>query len=32
MQTMLTQGYLSGEFKETVEVPLLVEMFDDYED
>ena len=29
MQTMLTQGYLSGEFKEAVEVPLLVEMFDD---
>jgi hypothetical protein len=29
MQTMLTQGYLSGEFKETVEVPLLLEMFDD---
>jgi hypothetical protein len=29
MQTMLTQGYLSGEFKETVEVALLVEMFDD---
>ena len=32
MQTMLTQGYLSGEFKETVEVPLLVEMFDDDDD
>jgi hypothetical protein len=31
MQTMLTQGYLSGELKETVEVPLLVEMFDDDE-
>ena len=29
MQTMLTQGYLSGEFKETVEVPLLLEMLDD---
>jgi len=29
MQTMLTQGYLSGEFKESVEASLLLEMFDD---
>ncbi len=29
MQTMLLAAYNAGEFKETVEVPLLVEMFDD---
>jgi hypothetical protein len=29
MQTMLVQGYHAGEFKEAVEAPLLLEMFDD---
>ena len=29
MQAMLLSGYHAGEFRETVEVPLLVEMFDD---
>jgi hypothetical protein len=29
LQTMLLVAYNAGEFKETVEVPLLVEMFDD---
>ncbi len=32
MQTMLLAAYNAGEFKETVEVPLLVEMFDDDDD
>jgi hypothetical protein len=32
LQTMLLVAYNAGEFKETVEVPLLVEMFDDDDD
>jgi len=28
MQTMLLSGYHAGEFKEAVEAPLLLEMFD----
>lgn len=31
LQAMLTAAYNAGEFKETVEAPLLLEMFDDDE-
>jgi hypothetical protein len=32
LQAMLLMAYNAGEFKETVEVPLLVEMFDESDD